>query len=76
MVKSQFSLNFIKSGLIDKKYGKLYADLFDWRQKGDYNDFFDLEEEAVISMIEPVQELLNLIKKIIENESTNTNISP
>ena len=65
-VKSQFSLNFIKTGLIDKKYGKLYSDLFDWRQKGDYNDFFDLEEEAVVNLIEPVEELIKIIEDLIK----------
>ena len=64
-VKSQFSLHYIKPGLIDKKYGKLYSDLFDWRQKGDYNDFFDLEEEAVINLIEPVEELIGIIEGLI-----------
>jgi uncharacterized protein len=33
--KSQFSLHFVKTGIFDKKYGRLLAELFDWRQKGD-----------------------------------------
>lgn len=35
-VKGQFSLLFIKSGKLDKKYGRLFAELYDWRQRGDY----------------------------------------
>lgn len=33
--KSQFSLHFIKTGIIAKKYGRLLSELFDWRQKGE-----------------------------------------
>src|SRR5450759_2020527 len=31
-----FSDKFIKTGIIDKKFGKLFSKLFDYRQKGDY----------------------------------------
>jgi len=33
--KSQFSMYFVKTGIFDKKYGRLFSELFDWRQKGD-----------------------------------------
>jgi len=39
-VKTQFFLNYIKAEKIEIPLGKLYSDLFDWRQKGDYGDFF------------------------------------
>ena len=42
-VKTQFFLEYIKTGRIGIDYGKLYGDLFDWRQKGDYGDFFDFQ---------------------------------
>lgn len=34
-VKTQFNLNFIKSGKLDLLFGKLYSNLFDWRQISD-----------------------------------------
>ena len=61
-VKTQFFLNYIKSEKIDKKYSLLYSDLFDWRQKGDYNDFFDFKEEDISPLYEPCKELINTIK--------------
>jgi uncharacterized protein (UPF0332 family) len=64
-VKTQFFLHYIKSGKIEASSGKLYADLFDWRQKGDYNDFFDFEEELVVSLLIPCKSLLSSIKKLI-----------
>ena len=41
--KSKFSQHFIKTGKVDKKYGKLLAQLYDWRQKGDYENIFDYD---------------------------------
>ena len=45
--RSQFGLNFIKNGIIDKQQGKLFTKLFDYRQKGDYGDMFDFDEELL-----------------------------
>jgi len=61
--RTQFSLKFIKTDLVDKKYGKLYTKLFDYRQKGDYGDLFDYDEETVKPLIIPVKEFLAEIKK-------------
>ncbi|NBC08661.1 MAG: HEPN domain-containing protein [Bacteroidetes bacterium] len=65
-VKNQFFLNFIKNKKIDNEFGKLYGDLFDWRQKGDYGDFFDFEEKDVKPLLERVQGLIKAIKQEIE----------
>jgi uncharacterized protein (UPF0332 family) len=67
-VKTQFFLNFVKTKKIDIKYGKLYSDLFDWRQKGDYGDFFDFEMKNVKPIMKPTSKLLELIKKEIEKK--------
>ena len=65
-VKTQFFLNFVKTHKIDVEYGKLYSDLFDWRQKGDYGDFFDFEMKDVEPFMKPTLELLELVRKEIE----------
>jgi uncharacterized protein (UPF0332 family) len=65
--KSQFSLYFIKTGKIDKKYGKLLSELYDWRQKGDYDNIFDYDSDSVQPLFEPAIEMINLINKEIEN---------
>jgi hypothetical protein len=63
--RSQFNLKFIKDGKIQKDFGKLYSKLFDWRQKGDYGDLFDFTEELVLPLIEPTENLLMEIKRLI-----------
>ena len=65
--KSQFSLHFIKTGKIDKKFGKLLAELYDWRQKGDYENIFDYDSESVKPLFGPVIEMIELIDSEIQN---------
>jgi len=65
-IKSMFFLNYIKTEIISLEYGKLYSDLFDWRQKGDYGDFFDFEKEDVQPLMKPTKELINKIIEIIK----------
>lgn len=64
-VKTQFFQHFIKTGIIDTKFSMLYSDLFDWRQKGDYNDFFDLTESDVLPLFEQVREFLKISKQLL-----------
>ncbi len=45
--KTNFTEHFIKSNIIDLKYGKLYSPLFTWRQKGDYDDLYDFDALTV-----------------------------
>ena len=66
-IKSQFSLHFIKTGKIDKKYGKLLAKLFDWRQKGDYDNLVDYDKESVEPLFVSVKEMIEIIENEIEN---------
>jgi len=67
-VKTKFSLEFIKTNKIEIRLGRVFADLFDWRQKGDYGDFFDFTEEDVNSILEPTRELLEAVKKEIQKK--------
>lgn len=61
----QFSLCYVKTGKIDKKFGKLYSKLFDFRQKGDYGDLYDYDQITVQPLINQVEEFLNALEKII-----------
>ena len=63
-VKCQFSLHFVKTGVFDKKYGQLLSELFDWRQKGDYENIFEYDQESVEPLFIPVKEMLDLIRHI------------
>lgn len=61
--RAHFSNFFIKTHEFDIKYGKLYSQLFDWRQKGDYDSIFDYDQDIVQPLFEPVKEIIELIEK-------------
>jgi uncharacterized protein (UPF0332 family) len=63
--RTQFNLHFIKTGKIDKKYGKLFSKLFDFRQKGDYGDLFDYDEVLVKPLIKEVQSFIKETEKFV-----------
>ena len=65
--KTKFFSEFVKKGLIDKKFSKLYSDLFDWRQENDYVDFIDIDEESVIPKLKEVQNFFIEIEKPINS---------
>lgn len=66
--KSNFSKYFIKTGIINKQSGKIYSQLFTWRQKGDYDDFFDFNKENVIPYIRPTRELIGQIEDLLSGK--------
>jgi uncharacterized protein (UPF0332 family) len=68
-VKSNFSENFIITNIFPKRFGKLYSQLFTWRQKGDYDDLFDFDANKVLPYFEPVKELIDLIESEINKKS-------
>jgi uncharacterized protein (UPF0332 family) len=66
-VKRQFSKHFIMTGKIDKSLGKVFAKVFDLRQKGDFGDFFDLDKEQTLPYFEPVEKLLKTIETLLKD---------
>ena len=62
-------LHYIKTGIMDSKYGTLYGQLFSLRQTGDYGDTFGLTEAQVLPLVPQTDELINAVASII-NEKT------
>ena len=65
--KSQFSLHFIKTKKLDIKYGILFSELFDWRQKGDYENLFEFDEASVRPLFKQVEEFIEAIEHEIRH---------
>jgi len=63
--KNQFSIHFIKTGKFDKKYGRLFSELFDWRQKGDYDNIIDYDQNSVQPLFQPVESMIMVIEEEI-----------
>ena len=67
-LKHQFTLHSIKPGLIDKELGRVFVELFDWRQKGDYGDFYDFDKEKTMPLFKPVETLIVAIESLIKDK--------
>jgi uncharacterized protein (UPF0332 family) len=60
-------VKFVKTGKVSIQSGKLFARMYDFRQKGDYEDFVTFEENKVREWLDNaklfIEELENLINK-------------
>ena len=64
-VKRQFNLLFVKTGKISKDQGKLFSNLFDWRQETDYADFIEFDEDTVKPLLTQVKNFIETIRQVI-----------
>ena len=61
----KIGLNFITTGRLDGKYGRLISRLYELRQSGDYDDKYDATEEEIMPYFEQVEQLLKELEKLI-----------
>ena len=62
---TQFGLHFIKTGIIEDRLGAFLTRMEQLREKGDYNCLFSVNEEEVCTIVEPAQELVDVIANLI-----------
>ena len=67
-LRNQFNLHYVKTGLISLEHGRLFSDLFDSRQKGDYGDMYDFDKESVEGLVLPVQDFIATVKGFIASK--------
>lgn len=63
--RQKFGQLFVKTGKVDRNLAKHYTDLFEKRHKGDYNDFFDYDEETVLRLLPLSKKLIEKIEELI-----------
>ena len=51
-INTQFSLHFVKTGVVDISYGSFLARMFQLRQKADYNCAYEVSESEVQEIVE------------------------
>jgi uncharacterized protein (UPF0332 family) len=64
-VKQLFGLHFVKTGIVSKEMNKLYDDLLDLRQEGDYDMFYIATADDILPLIEPTKAFINEIERLI-----------
>ena len=60
-----FNKNYIASGLIDSKYGKILKNAYQNRTKGDYDAFVTFSMEEVIEMHKEMIDFITTLGKLI-----------
>ena len=63
--RTQFGLYYVSTGKISRENGKLFTKLFDFRQKGDYGDMFDYDEELTLPLLDQVDGFLKEIEVVL-----------
>ncbi len=64
-VRSAFHQKFIKTGLLARKWGRLYDQLFEDRQEGDYVVFISFEPVYVETQLDQCTQFLEQIRSLI-----------
>ena len=68
-VIQMFGKAFIKSKVLERRYGNIFNQLFSLRMIGDYEDrrFLDIEED-VKPLIEPTKELIDVVSVMAQEQ--------
>jgi len=65
-VRALFNKEFVKCGKIPKDLARIYNDLFERRQEGDYIDFVRFQKSQVLPWLPKAEELVQYIIEFIE----------
>ena len=62
-----FNKKFIKEKVIDRKYGKILREAFEFRQQGDYATFIEFTKDDVIDKFSDMKEFISVIDNNLKN---------
>lgn len=60
-VRGLFGMKFVREGLVDSDLSRIYNELFEKRQTGDYDDAYCLTERDVSPLVEPAGKLISVV---------------
>jgi uncharacterized protein (UPF0332 family) len=69
-VRSLFNKHYVKTGKVQKDLARIYNDLFERRQEGDYIDFVQFEESQVRPWISEAEKFIAHIRSVFEMETS------
>jgi uncharacterized protein (UPF0332 family) len=67
-IRSFFNLHFVKTGIVSIQSARIYNDLFERRQEGDYEDFFVFKEDEVKPWVEDAVSFVDNLRTLIEKD--------
>lgn len=66
-VRAALNQHLVKSGIVSREHGKLYDELFEARQRGDYIELVSFEKEQVENWLQQASQFVEAIKALIKN---------
>jgi uncharacterized protein (UPF0332 family) len=69
-VRSIFNKHYVKTRKVPKDLARIYNDLFERRQEGDYIDFVRFQEAQVLPWISQAEKLIIYIANLVKKEMT------
>jgi uncharacterized protein (UPF0332 family) len=67
-VRGLFNREYVKTGKIPKDLARIFNDLFERRQEGDYVDFVSFQESQVLPWISKAEKLIEYIAGLIQEQ--------
>lgn len=67
-VRAAFHQHLVKSGMVSRDHGKLYDELFEARQRGDYIELVNFEEKQIKDWHQLASQFVEAIKLLIKND--------
>lgn len=67
-IKTMIGLRFVKEGRLDPKYGRIYQQLFENRQSGDYEDFTYCDKELYDLLQPQASDFVTKMQKLIKGQ--------
>lgn len=61
-----FGLHFVSTGLVSRELGRLYSNVFELRQSGDYDDWKVIEEKDIVPLVNQVDIFLQTIYQLVQ----------
>jgi uncharacterized protein (UPF0332 family) len=65
-IMALFNEHFVKNGTVGIETGRFYSRMFEFRQKSDYEDFVQFEEEKVREWLVNAQKFIEEVENVIE----------
>jgi uncharacterized protein (UPF0332 family) len=60
-----FNKNFVKNGILEKRFGKYIQNAFEQRMEGDYGTFVNFEKEEIDNSLKEMKEVINRIIELL-----------
>ena len=67
-IRQKFGEHFVKTGRFERELAKHFTELAEKRNKGDYNDFYDYDEETVMRLFPVSKRFVFEIEKILSDD--------